>query len=79
MLQSFSAYGTNETLGISEALMAQGVVGTFWGLTAAQPMIVPSLTGPMFVFETALHRFIVYLNLADEYLTIRVWICKSLH
>ncbi|KAK7576242.1 hypothetical protein V9T40_012528 [Parthenolecanium corni] len=63
---------TENKIGVSETLVSTSVAGIIFNLFAGQPLIIIGTTGPLLLFDEALHKF-CRENLID-YLTMRVYI-----
>ena len=47
---------TNGAMGINECLMSTTIAGTLWGIFAAQPLFLQSVTGPVIIFEGSFYK-----------------------
>ncbi|CAH2305344.1 anion exchange 3 isoform X2 [Pelobates cultripes] len=63
---------TQGLMGVSELIVCTSVLGVFFSLLAAQPLLIIGFSGPLLVFEEAFFKFCQVQDI--EYLTGRVWI-----
>ncbi|XP_068102062.1 anion exchange protein 3 isoform X1 [Hyperolius riggenbachi] len=63
---------TQGLMGVSELIVSTSVLGFFFSILAAQPLLIIGFSGPLLVFEEAFFKFCQVQDI--EYLTGRVWI-----
>ncbi|XP_078259387.1 anion exchange protein 3-like [Rhinoraja longicauda] len=63
---------TEGLIGVSELIVSTSVMGVFFSLMGAQPLLIIGFTGPLLVFEEAFYNFSKDQHI--DYLTGRVWI-----
>lgn len=63
---------TNNSIGISETLMATCVAGLVFAVLSGQPLVIVGTTGPLLLFDESLYQFCMSNDI--EFLTTRVFI-----
>ncbi len=64
---------TGGAIGTVEMLVATGICGIFYAMTAGQPLIILGGIGPLLIFTMILYRLCDGFGLSEHFLTVYAW------